>query len=154
ARRIRIYPGDRIILSNVTFFVGQTPVFWFPYVYQSLDSQFSYNLEPGYNSTWGAYLNTSLTFPITKNISGTVELDLRSLRGPALGFSSHFKFGDRDQTTGRLQVYGMNDFDPNVNETSLGRAPISPGRYRILYQSRTELTSDLLAVADFNKLSD
>jgi hypothetical protein len=138
----------------VTFFVGQTPVFWFPYVYQSLDSQFSYNLEPGYNSTWGAYLNTSLTFPITKNISGTVELDLRSLRGPALGFSSHFKFGDRDQTTGRFQIYGLNDFDPNINETSLGRAPISPGRYRILYQSRTELTSDLLAVVDFNKLSD
>ena len=30
ARTIRIYANDRIILSNVTLFVGRTPIFWFP----------------------------------------------------------------------------------------------------------------------------
>jgi len=153
ARQMRIYGNDRIILSNVTLFIGQTPVFWFPYIYQSLNNQFSYNLEPGYNSNWGGYLNTSITFPITKNVSGTVELDLRSSRGPALGFNVNFKL-DEWQTSGRLQIYGLNDLDPNRNETSLDRAPISAGRYRILYQSRSYITSDLSAVVDFNKLSD
>jgi lipopolysaccharide assembly outer membrane protein LptD (OstA) len=153
AKQMRIYGSDRIILSNVTLFLGQTPVFWFPYIYQSLNNQFSYNLEPGYNSTWGAYLNTSITFPIATNVSGTAELDLRSLRGPALGLNVNFKF-DNLQTTGRLQIYGLNDLDPNINETALDRAPITAGRYRILYQSRTYVASDLLALVDFNKLSD
>jgi LPS-assembly protein len=153
ARQMRIYGNDRIILSNATLYIGQTPVFWFPYIYQSLNNQFSYNLEPGYNSTWGAYLNTSITFPIAKNVSGTVELDLRSLRGPALGLNMNFKL-DNWQTSGRLQIYGLNDQDPNVNETALDRAPITAGRYRILYQSRSYITSDLSAVVDFNKMSD
>jgi LPS-assembly protein len=154
ARQMRIYANDRIILSNVTLFLGRTPVFWFPYIYQSLNGQFSYNLEPGYNSTWGAYLNTSVTFPISKNISGTVELDLRSLRGPAIGLNLSYHFREDRLTSGRLQIYGLNDLDANLNETALNRAPISPGRYRILYQSRTYITSDVSGVVDFNKLSD
>ena len=154
ARRMRIYANDRIILSNVTLFLGQTPVFWFPYIYQSLNSQFSYNLEPGYNSTWGAYLNTSITFPIVKNVSGTVELDLRSGRGPALGLNANYNSGGDGRYWGRVQIYGLNDLNPNINETALQRTPITAGRYRLLYQSRTYLTSDISAVVDFNKLSD
>ena len=154
ARTIRIYENDRIILSNVTLFVGRTPVFWFPYVYQSLNDQFSYNLAPGYNSTWGAYLFTSLTFPIATNVSGTVHLDLRSSRGPALGLEVNYHFREDKETAGRLQIYGLNDQSPNINETALGRVPIGAGRYRIAYQSRTYITSDISATIDFNKLSD
>ncbi|MBV8533346.1 MAG: hypothetical protein JO207_06070 [Verrucomicrobia bacterium] len=154
ARTIRIYQNDRIILSNVTLFVGRIPVFWFPYVYQSLNEQFSYNLAPGYNSTWGAYLLTTLTFPIATNVSGVVHLDLRSSRGPALGLDVNYHFREDRETTGRLQLYGLEDASPNINETALGRAPIGAGRYRIAYQSRTYITSDISAIADFNKLSD
>jgi LPS-assembly protein len=154
ARTIRIYQNDRIILSNVTLFLGRTPVFWFPYVYQSLNDQFSYNLAPGYNSTWGAYLLTSLTFPIATNVSGVVHLDLRSSRGPALGFDVNYHFRPDRETVGRLQLYGLEDENPNINETALGRAPISAGRYRIAYQSRTYITSDISAISAFNKLSD
>ena len=154
ARTIRIYEGDRIILSNVTLFVGRTPVFWFPYVYQSLNEEFSYSLSPGYNSTWGAYFFTAITFPIATNVSGTVHIDLRSSRGPALGFDTKYHFRDDKATFGRLQLYGLIDQSPNINETSLGRVPISSGRYRIAYQSRTYITSDISATIDFNKLSD
>jgi LPS-assembly protein len=151
ARTIRIYSNDRIILSNVTMFVGRTPIFWFPYVYQSLNDQFSYNLAPGYNSTWGAYLLTSITFPIATDVSGTVHLDLRNSRGPALGLDANYH---KDENYGHLRLYGLFDEEPNINETALDRVPIGSGRYRILYQSRTYITDDLAAVVDFNKLSD
>src|SRR6184192_2077864 len=36
ARTIRLYEGDRVIFVNVTAFVGKVPVFWWPYMYQSL----------------------------------------------------------------------------------------------------------------------
>jgi hypothetical protein len=154
ARTIRIYENDRIILSNVTLFVGRVPVFWFPYVYQSLNNQFSYNLAPGYNSVWGAYLFTQLTFPIATNVSGTVHLDLRSSRGPAGGLDVDYHFREDKETSGRLQIYGLNDENPNFNQTALARVPIGAGRYRIAYQSRTYITSDISATIDFNKLSD
>jgi len=153
ARTIRIYSNDRLILSNVTMFVGRTPIFWFPYIYQSLNDQFSYDLAPGYNSTWGAYLLSSITFPIATNVSGTVHLDLRSERGPALGLDANYHFREFGETFGHLRLYGMFDEASNINETALGRAPISSGRYRILYQSRTYITDDLSAVGDCNKLS-
>lgn len=154
ARTIRIYSSDRIILSNVTLFVGRTPVFWFPYVYQSLNEQFSYNLSPGYNSTWGAYLLTSITFPIATNVSGVLRLDLRTSRGPALGLDTNYHFGQQSQSWGHFKIYGLYDEQPNINETALDRAPIGSGRYRILYESRTYITEDLSAIVDFNKLSD
>jgi LPS-assembly protein len=154
ARKMRIYANDRIILSNVTMFVGRVPVFWFPYVYQSLNDQFSYNLSPGYNSTWGAYLLTSITFPIATNVSGIVRIDLRSSRGPALGLDVNYHFREENETYGHFRIYGLFDQEPNLNETALNRAPISSGRYRILYQSRTYITDDISAVVDFNKISD
>src|SRR5271165_394096 len=154
ARTIRIYSGDRIILSNATVFVGRVPILWFPYLYQSLNDQFSYNLSPGYDSTWGAYLLTTFTFPIATNVSGTLRVDLRSSRGPALGLDVHYHLGEERESFGRLQVYGIEDQEPNLNETALDRVPIDEGRYRLLYQSRTKLTDDTSAVVDFNKLSD
>jgi len=154
ARTIRVYPNDRMILSNATLFAGNVPILWFPYLYQSLNNQFSYNIAPGYNGTWGAYLYTSIVFPIQTNTSGTVHLDLRSARGPALGFDVNYRNKNDRETYGRLEIYGIDDLNPNANETSLNRGPISGQRYRVAYQGRAYLTSDISAVIDFNKLSD
>ena len=34
ARKIRIYEGDRVIFQYVTAYVGNVPIFWWPYLYQ------------------------------------------------------------------------------------------------------------------------
>jgi LPS-assembly protein len=154
ARKIRVYPDDRIILSNITLFVGQTPVFWFPYLYQSLNDEFSFQLSPGYSSRWGAYLLTATTFPLSERVSGTFRLDLRTERGVAGGFDVNYEFGEDNETYGRLQTYFTYDLNPNINETSLARSEINDQRYRVSYQARTFITSDLTALIDFNLLSD
>ncbi|HEU5246806.1 MAG TPA: hypothetical protein VFU09_06925, partial [Candidatus Udaeobacter sp.] len=38
ARKIRVYEKDRVIFLNVTAYVGKVPIFWWPYLYQSLDN--------------------------------------------------------------------------------------------------------------------
>ena len=48
ARKIRVYEGDRVIFMNVTAYVGKVPIFWWPYLYQSLDREFSFTVSPGY----------------------------------------------------------------------------------------------------------
>src|SRR5664279_4560403 len=42
AKTLRIYENDRVIFENVTFYVKKVPIFWWPYLYQSLDDSFSY----------------------------------------------------------------------------------------------------------------
>src|SRR5213078_5362285 len=86
ARTIRLYENDRVIFRNVTFYVGKVPVFWWPYLYQSLNDAFSFSISPAYYSTWGMSLLSAVTFPITEKIKGTVHLDYRVRRGEAIGF--------------------------------------------------------------------
>jgi len=46
----------------VTMYVGKVPVFWWPYLYQSLNDAFSFTVSPAYLSEWGPSLLTQVTF--------------------------------------------------------------------------------------------
>src|SRR5882724_8419531 len=45
ARKIRIYEKDRVVFQYVTAYVGKVPVFWWPYLYQSLSDTFSFSIS-------------------------------------------------------------------------------------------------------------
>jgi LPS-assembly protein len=154
ARSVRIYPDDRIIFSNVTLLVGKTPVFWWPYLYQSLREDMAFTITPGYSNRWGAYVQTLYTFPIGDNASGRFRLDLRSERGPGAGFDSDYTFGKDNRSFGKFQSYVANDSTPDKNETSLSRSETDSSRYRVALQQRAYLTEDIRADIDFNLLSD
>ena len=91
ARRIRIYPDNRIIYVGATLYIGTSRVFYFPYFYQSLDQQSGYQVSPGYSSTFGAYLLGGFAFPVTDHVTGTLHLDYRTSRGPGLGLNFDYK---------------------------------------------------------------
>ena len=92
AKTVRIYEKDRVIFSNVTVYLGKTPVFWYPYIYQSLEKDSGFIMRPGYESIWGAFLLTTTTFPISENTVGKLHLDLRTLRGAAIGLDAESKY--------------------------------------------------------------
>src|SRR5205823_7565143 len=92
ARKIRVYQNDRVVFQNVTFYVGKVPVFWWPYLYQSLNDAFSFSISPAYYSTWGMSLLSAVTFPITEKIKGTVRLDYRVRCGEAIGLESEMNY--------------------------------------------------------------
>lgn len=91
AHRVRIYPDNRVIYIGATLYVGTTPVFYFPYFYQSLDAQSGYTISPGYSSEYGAYLLSGVTFPVTQQLTGLVRLDYRTARGAGIGLNFQFK---------------------------------------------------------------
>src|SRR5207248_2159800 len=130
ARSVRIYPKDRIIFSNATLYIGKTPIFWWPYLFQSLKHDESFTITPGYRSGWGGFLLTKNTFPISENWFGKLLIDLRSTRGVAVGLDSNFKFGKDDRSWGRFRSYYADDRSPGTNTTALGREPINSDRYR------------------------
>lgn len=177
ARTVRIYPNDRIIFQNARFFVGRTPIFWFPYLYQSLNREQGFNFSPGYSSTLGAYLLTQVYFPLADNMTGTVRFDLMSERGIGLGFDARWQEGgsttqtslttltetndqaeSREKSTGkgwgRFRSYWIDDSDAAKNETTLAREEVDSTRYRVSLQDRTYWTEDIYSSIDINKLSD
>ena len=154
AHTIRVYENDRVIFQNVTFYVGKVPIFWWPYLYQSLNDAFSFTVSPAYLSSWGPSLLTQVSFPITENIKARLRLDYRGLRGLAIGFDSTVKYGKEDNSTARLRTYYIQDQDPLLNQTAAPRKNVPTGRYRLSLDDRTNFTDDIYGIANLTKLSD
>jgi LPS-assembly protein len=154
SKTIRVYEGDRVIFQNVTFYVRNVPIFWWPYMYQSLDDSFSYMISPAYLSSWGPSILGRVTMPLTDNIKAIFRLDYRSRRGLAFGFEPDVRFGADKQSWARVRTYFLKDENPDINRTSTARPDISEGRYRVSLQSRTKFTEDIYGIANITKLSD
>ncbi len=179
ARTVRIYPNDRIIFQNARFYVGKTPIFWFPYLYQSLNKEQGFLITPGYSSILGAYLLGQYTFPLAENMSGKLRVDLMSERGIGLGFEARWEEAGVGTTEtsgllsasetktdaekrehkqgkgwGRFRSYVIDDASPQENKTSQPREQIDSTRYRVSLQDRTYWTEDIYTTVDINKLSD
>ena len=154
AHTVRIYENDRVVFQNVALYAGKIPIFWFPYIYQSLNDAFSFSISPAYLSSWGPSLLTQVTFPIRDNIKGRLRLDYRTRRGVGVGFDSEIEYGKDNNSWLRLKTYYLQDQNPLINRTDVPRGLVSTGRYRFTIQDRTEFTDDIYGIVNVTKLSD
>src|SRR5207248_2496112 len=148
ARTVRVYENDHVVFQNVTMYIGKIPVFWWPYMYQSLNDTFSFTISPAYLSSWGPSLLSQITFPITDKIKGRVRLDYRVRRGAAIGFDSEVNYGPGNKSYLNLRTYFIDDQNPELNQTSVPRGNIGSARYRVSVEDRTEFTNDIYGIVD------
>jgi lipopolysaccharide assembly outer membrane protein LptD (OstA) len=156
SRTMRIYPDNRVIFSNSTLYVGQVPVFWFPYLF-AFTNNTGFELRPGYDSNWGYYMLTGYNFPLGTggNIIATAKADYRTKLGFGTGLDAKFQFGKDDRSYGIFKSYYAYDTDPSYRVAPGQPAgPDDHDRYRVTFQNRTFLTDDIYATFDINKLSD
>jgi LPS-assembly protein len=154
AKTIRMYEHDRVVFSNVVFYVRNVPIFWWPYLYQSLDDSFTYMVSPAYLSSWGPSILGRISMPLSEDIKADIRLDYRSRRGLAFGFDPYIRFGVKKTSWARVRTYFLKDENPEINRTSAPRPDISEGRYRVSLQSRTIFAEDIYGIANITKLSD
>lgn len=154
AQTVHVYENDHVVFKNVTFYIGNVPVFWWPYLYQSLNDAFSFSVAPADLSSWGPSLLTQLTFPITDDIKGRVRLDYRGRRGVAIGFESDIDYGKDKSSNAKLKTYFLQDQNPLINPTALQRKDVPTDRYRLSLEDRTDFTKDIYGIANVTKLSD
>jgi LPS-assembly protein len=154
ARKIRVYEGDRVIFMNVTMYIGNVPVFWWPYMYQSLSDSFSFTISPAYLSSWGPSLLTEVTFPITDNIKGRIRLNFMGRRGVAIGFDPSIEYGKNNNSSADIKSFYLDDQNPSINRTGLPRGPVPNQRYLLSLQDRTNFSHDIYGIANITKLSD
>jgi LPS-assembly protein len=154
ARKIRVYEKDRVIFQYVTAYIGKVPVFWWPYLYQSLTDTFSFTISPAYTSTWGPSILTQVTFPITDNIKGRARFDYFGRRGPAIGFDPVIDYGKDEDSQARIKTFYIQDQNPELNQTNIPRQGVPTGRYRLSLEDRTNFTDEIYGLANLTKLSD
>ena len=154
AKTVRVYEDDRVVFQNVTFYVKNVPVFWWPYMYQSLNDAFSYMVSPAYLSSWGPSILSRVSMPITDDIQMQIRLDYRSRRGLATGFEPDIRYGENKKSWARLRTYFLRDANPDINRTSEMRVGVPKDRYRVSVQNFTNFTDDIYGTVDITKLSD
>src|SRR5690606_9287182 len=123
ANKVRVYPEDRVVMQNVRVYVGETPVFYYPLLYQSLKEDIGFSFSPGYSGKWGAFLLTQYGFPIMDDLYGILRVDLRSARGVAGGLDILYRpdIEEKPKDFLTLQTYVLSDADSGLNETGLVR---------------------------------
>jgi lipopolysaccharide export system protein LptA len=160
SRKVRFFYNDHTEYEDVTVYVGKTPVFWVPYLYQPAKFDQSFSISPGSRSTWGPFLLTRTLFPIGTDTVGAARVDYMAKRGLAIGLDADRK-PQNSESWSRLRSYYLNDSNPTPRVqysadglTQTESKPISSTRYRVSLQDRTFLTDTVYTSINFNKLSD
>jgi hypothetical protein len=159
ARRITVYPQDRIVLHGVTLYLGDQPFFWLPRITQSLNQEVGYRFNVGQQSRWGAFMLNQYNVRHGDHTLARYHLDLRSSRGIGAGadlLSQRHQDNWRNLTG--LKLYYQNDSKSDLNRTNSVRMPTGENRYRIDLQHRIYLSGPAQSIwyADFDvhRLSD
>ena len=122
-----VVPGDYVEARNATLLLGDTPVFYFPYIRRTLKKRGNHwTATPGYRSVDGPYLLTAYNWYWDDRLDGAVHLDGRLKRGVGVGpdFNWHLPtFGE-----GSFKSYYIRDADPGDDAQG---AEIDPDRHRI-----------------------
>ena len=151
ARSITVREDRRITARDATLYLGDTPVFYYPYYTRRLgDHRLRWVLTPGYRSLYGAYLRAAYQVDLGTNSVASFNIDPYSRRG--LGIGPDLKYDLEPLGKGQATGYWIADQHPE-NDPVTGQ-PIDPQRYRIRFDHTVSLREDLTAKAVVRKQSD
>lgn len=114
ARFITIVPGQYFEAHDATLYLGSVPIFhWFYYHRELNKHPNNFEFEPGYRSSYGAFLLSAFNWYGNSNLDGTIHLDERTRRGVAAGPDLLFYLGDFGQA--KFRYYYAHDTDPTAD---------------------------------------
>ncbi len=151
AKKITIYPEDKIVFKNLRLYAGDLPVFWLPYLSQPLHAELGYHFMPGARSSWGPFLLNSYGMMLGGKYNEKTgenedawllsrwHLDLRGKRGVAAGVDFVDTRVENKEEISGLSFYYLNDIAPETSTTGITRGEVDSDRYSIEAKYRHEL---------------
>ncbi len=116
SRSIAVYPGDKIILRDVTLYaLGRRILHLARLVISLRDTDRDTKLIPrvGQSAEEGYFLKTSYAYQASKAATGLLLLDLMSKKGVGTGIDEKYHIGN---DTGSIELYGLHD--NNIDENT------------------------------------
>lgn len=174
ANKTTVFPDEKVVFKNLKVYVGETPVFWLPYLSQPLDKDLGYLFIPGARSSWGPFLLNRYGImlggkrdPITGEnrdawLLSQFHLDILSRRGVGLGIDLRdTRREDNENLTG-FSYYYLNDLDPSQRRAGEPRGNVNEDRFKVQLRDKIRLAKMLGhnrdisvdAFVDITKLSD
>ncbi len=107
ARRVTVYPGDRVVIFWATFWDGVVPIFFVPYYVISLKEERDRTSLPriGHNETEGWFIKAAFDYFITTTAYGIIYLDWMEKIGLGEGFRHYYTVGEGGK--GSLYFYHL-----------------------------------------------
>src|SRR5262249_29479133 len=91
---LKATPGRSVEGRNAILYLGNVPVFYFPYYHRRLDRHpNNFEFTPGYRSRYGPYLLSTYNWFWSDHLDGSIHLDGYERRGIGLGPDLHYELG-------------------------------------------------------------
>jgi lipopolysaccharide export system protein LptA len=149
AKKIDVFPGDKVRTKSNTFYLGDVPIFHLPWFNRSLkDPSIHIQVNPGKDSEWGPYLLTATRYNLTDYASGRIYMDYRANLGTAEGFGLNYttpEFGKGD-----FKYYYTQERPRGFEENAPGEFE----RYLIRLRHRWEIDPYTNLTSEFYKIED
>jgi LPS-assembly protein len=144
AKRFVVVPGKYVEAHEAVAYVGNVPVFYFPYYHRSLGRHLNnWVFEPGYRSLYGPYLQTTYNWYASEKLDGAIHLDLRERRGVGVGPDFNYHLGEKIGD-GNFRYYYTHDDRP---EPDFNGGQIPNNRQRVHFSHVATISSNLTAKA-------
>ncbi|MDP8218858.1 MAG: LPS assembly protein LptD [Candidatus Theseobacter exili] len=153
AKKVQIYPGNKLIARHVVLYFGKIPVFYLPIYSQSLkDEKSRWTVIPGNSDKWGTYLLSAYDWLLTEYVDSTLRLDYRHKRGLGVGVDVDYRIKKKDKQVGagEVQTYYIDDdaYEPE------GESARKKKRYKAELKHLQFITPTVKLRAEAHKLSD
>jgi lipopolysaccharide assembly outer membrane protein LptD (OstA) len=148
ARQITIVPGDYFEAHQATFYIGKTPVFYWPYYKRKLGQHpNNWQFAPGYRSMFGPYLLSAYNWYGTGLLDGTIHFDERERRGLAGGPDLWLHGGDWGEAA--FRYYFARDQDPGADGIAAPHLKEDRQRMSFYYEDRLGSNATAKVVANY-----
>jgi len=140
--RIHLLVDEKIECWDTVVYLGDIPIFYFPYYYKDFKNGSSpLSLRPGYSSYEGAFLKIAYNYELTNDLTGSLLLDLMSVKGIGYGFKQNYNLVGLNGG-GSLYSYYINEAD-TLNS-----------RWNVNFEHHSDIVKDLNVVARLDYFSD
>ncbi len=150
AKKIIMYPDNKIVAKNVFLKIGDIPVFYIPYYMQPVKDKLPrVTLVPGNDKEMGFYLLSAWRYYFSEYFKGRLHLDYYANKG--FGWGVTHNYDTKNFGKGNLKLYYISDddgksFDDIVNT--------GVDRYKIQLKHLWEIDPTTLLRVELNKFSD
>jgi len=150
AKRIKVHGNEFVEMWDTTMYVGNVPVFYFPYYRRSLGRHpYNWEITPGYRSLYGPYILNSFNIYWNQYLDGALHLDYRERRG--FGFGPQLNWQSTNWGRGSFQYYYTYDQKPDVGVRG---QPLKNQRDRFNFAHQVTLRTNLTVKAVVRYQSD